>query len=162
MNSVWPGSLCRRPVREEFHREHHVFDDRRKIKESASLEKDSYVLTKLHLLLVGHLREFHISIAYVSAVRLHQTYEVLQQHCLTRTAGTYDHVALALLVFYIYVLQDLHPVEALVQILYLDHFNKALTGLLSGRPEESGCWSRQWPLCWNVLRRESLPWHSIR
>ena len=91
------------------------------------MEEDADILSEKHLLLISHFRQLPVAIAYISAVGLHQSYEVLQKYGLSRTAGTDDHVAFARLIFDGYILEDLHTVKTLVEILYLDHSNKALT-----------------------------------
>ena len=113
--------LGRRPVGEEFHREHHVFYYCRKVEERAALEQDSDLLSECLLFLITHCRQFSVSVGDVSAVRFHQADEVLQQHGLSRAAGTYDHVAFSGFILYRYVLQHGLAFKAFVQMFNLYH-----------------------------------------
>lgn len=83
------------PISEEVHREHDVLYDRGEIEQGASLEKHANVLVQGLASLLIHCNKAVAVIEYVSSVRAHKAYEILEKHSLSATAHSYDHVALA-------------------------------------------------------------------
>ena len=107
-------ALCIGPVRKEFHREHHIFKHCSEVEQGAPLEQYADVLPEGHAFLIAHFRHLPLPVYDFSAVRGHQTHEIFQQDRLSRSAGTYYHVAFAGLVLDIDVFQDLDSVKAFI------------------------------------------------